>query len=150
LLAAEDQLRNQLTVVTFDTFPEMESAFDRGEVDGVLLDDVLKGELRDAISIDGIQKTNAWKAYHEDANALGFPKEQFAIAVVLDVNNGQDQPRESFFEWVGRLYATPEDKLAGESSLYAQLQRALRSNDVQDKLLPKLRERYRIPSSPIR
>jgi len=148
LLAAEDKFRNQLTIVTFDTFPEMESAFDRGEVDGILLDDVLENELREAVAIDGLQKTAAWNRYHEDTSNLGFPNEQFAIAVVRDVSEGQSENSNSLFGWFENLFKTPEEQLVGDNFLFGQLQSALRSDEVQKTLLPTLRSVYKIPSRP--
>ena len=149
LLAAEDKFRNQLTVVTFDTFPEMESAFDRGEVDGILLDDVLEDELREAVAIGGLSKTAAWKRYHEDTSNLGFPKEEFAIAVVRDVSEGRDETLNPLLGWFQTLFKTPEEQLVGDNFLFGQLQSALRSDDVQKKLLPTLRDVYNIPSRPV-
>jgi ABC-type amino acid transport substrate-binding protein len=159
-LAAEDALRNQVTVMTFDTFPEMESAFDRGEVDGVLLDDVLHEQLVDAIPLEGLQKTDAWTKYHDDPNALGFPKEEFSIAVVMDVGGDQVETNPS---WVQRifqgfrrmsarfigLFTKTMERKQREPSLFQALQFALQTSTVQENLLPKLRNYYKIPNAEV-
>jgi ABC-type amino acid transport substrate-binding protein len=142
-LTSERILKDRLTLVTFDDFPTLESAFDRGEVDGVLLDDVLSNELNDAVALEGLKDTDAWKSYHDDANALGLKTEQFAIAVVMDTDVASQQS--SMISRLVDKLGGGEERHGSQESLYGALQHALRTQEVQLTLLPKLRQSYEIP-----
>lgn len=142
LLEREKSLKNQITVVTFDTYPALEEAFDRGEVGGALLDDVLGQELHDATPLTGLRDTAAWASYHEDEDSLGLPREEFAIAVVLDKDDRLDANRTGTFDRLKHLLSPRSDDFISSASLYSQVQQALASDDVRRRLLPNLRSRF--------
>lgn len=142
LLERESSFLNRLTVVSFDTYPALEAAFDRGEVGGVLLDDVLGEQLRDATAIEGLQETRAWERYHADEDALGFPKEEFSIAVAIDSGDRESDTQQGLGLQLRHYFFPKADDFVSPRSLFSQLQRALKSDDVQGRLLPKLRDRF--------
>jgi ABC-type amino acid transport substrate-binding protein len=142
LLGREIVLKNQLTIVTFDTFPALESAFERGEIDAVLLDDVLGDIMRDATPIQGLRNTVAWGVYHEDEDSLGFPQEEFSIGVALDIDDRLDAVQLNGLKRVSHFFSPQNDDLISTSSLYTQLQSALRTTAVRTELLPCLRRKF--------
>ena len=59
-------------------------------------------EKRDLSMIFEIRRPG--KTYHKDANIIGFPKEEFAIAVVLDVSHDEAEHPWPFLLWVKGLF----------------------------------------------
>jgi ABC-type amino acid transport substrate-binding protein len=138
LLAAEFQFPDKLTIVAFPSFPALLSAFERREVDGVLVDDVLSEDLyesrninagrRDVYRVRGLDETPAWQAY---LARLGAPREQFAIAVAR--NQPRTTPHSKLVGWIFSLFNL--DLLDFQSrrlqtGLYEPLQLALHSHQI--------------------
>jgi ABC-type amino acid transport substrate-binding protein len=91
---------------SFPSFPAMEHAMDRGEVDGVLIDETFVDH-DDWKPLNGVQTTQAWKEYLKDY--LGTPGgERVAIAVAVDQ---QQTPRQES----GNLYSALHEALAPAS-----------------------------------
>jgi len=91
-----NELKNQketenLKVVPFKSFPQLQAAFEKQDVTAVIADGIMKSTmgLTDPRSLDDLQHTNGWKAYL--SNRLGYSREEFGIAVISDVKSS-DQP----------------------------------------------------------
>jgi ABC-type amino acid transport substrate-binding protein len=68
----------------FDSFPAMEAAMDRGELDGVIIDDVFV-ERSDWAPVPGLTRTYAWRRYKADfLHTSEDGEEEYAIAVAID------------------------------------------------------------------
>jgi ABC-type amino acid transport substrate-binding protein len=160
LLTAEEPFQNKLSVVAFSSFPAMESAFERRQIDGVLIDNVLFQELKnpaavdvdndprtppqDVWSIQGLDRTSAWKSYHA---RLGSDTEQFAIAVTTD----RAQAALPRFRLLNTLFNLDLVRFGTESpqmGLYEPLQLALHSPQLVS-IRSKLRTSNRLPPEPI-
>src|SRR5579885_2284755 len=140
LLADEKDVKDRLTVATFPSFPGLEHAFDTGEVDGILVDDTLERNMADARQLDGIESVgSAWETYHQDLRYVGYPREEFAIAVASGTDHDGSCPP---YGLAALLH--PFARTDGVSSFYCQLCDALRDPDVQDHLLPALRQKYKL------
>lgn len=97
---------------TFNSYPEMEAAMDRGEIDGVLVDDALVRRT-DWKRVPGLRSTEAWTSYKD--HFLRGESEDYAIAVAFD---------------------------AGDASLYSAIQTALSDQVLKNRYLPALRRIY--------
>jgi ABC-type amino acid transport substrate-binding protein len=86
-LTTEGGSDNRITLVTFETFAGLERAFEGGDVDGAVVDCMLASRLADASPIGGVQGTDAWTAYLNDGDNLGYGKEELGIAMVRDVES---------------------------------------------------------------
>jgi len=80
LLSKDRQYRSKLVKIAVDSYPELESAMDGGQVDGVLIDDTFVNR-QDWIALGGLKNTPAWREYH--AGFLGSDYEDIAIATIL-------------------------------------------------------------------
>jgi ABC-type amino acid transport substrate-binding protein len=138
LLTAEEPFQNKLSVVAFASFPALQSAFERRQVDGILIDDVLcqdvinpdacayhRFESQDIWPVRELNRTAAWAAYYQ---RLGneYDKEQFAIAVATD--KAQAPPPR--LRILGTLFNTTLVRFGSETpqtGLYEPLQLALHS-----------------------
>jgi hypothetical protein len=134
-LASDSEFETKLSVVTFPSYSTLKEAFERQQVDGVLVDSVLGEDMPDAVEVDGLDKTEAWKEYHE---RIGYKEEEFAIAVASDPHHEKEGAWYQLFNRMRKLFGAeqPEDN----DSLYDPLQDALRSPSIH-KLLPELRKR---------
>ena len=86
-LAADPSFNERLSIVAFPTYAALSAAFQRGVVDGVLIDSVLSTDLKNIapttiVKIAGLDKTRAWSEYHR---RIGSPDEYFAIAVATEI-----------------------------------------------------------------
>jgi ABC-type amino acid transport substrate-binding protein len=162
LLSAETGFENKISVVAFDSFPLLQSAFEEREVDAVLVDGVLLPELlepdqsavqtnsqaknhtltnQDVWVIKGLEDTSASKSYHA---RLGSEGEEFSIAVATD----REKTDKSFFRPVKDLafnfdlvrLENPDTQM----SLYEPLQLALHSYQVVS-IRSVLREANNLP-----
>jgi ABC-type amino acid transport substrate-binding protein len=94
---------------TFSSFPAMEHAMDRGEVDGVIIDETFVDH-DDWKVLGGIQTTAAWKYYIE--NYLGTPGgEKVAIAVAVEQDRSQEALRHD------DLYSALREALSQDSPI---------------------------------
>jgi ABC-type amino acid transport substrate-binding protein len=92
LLTLEPPLHNKIEVVPEDTFPILESAIDHDEVRAILIDGSLGTQLLDDLKvIEGVETYDAYQTYLSDPNYIGFGKEEFGIAVAMDVKAENDE-----------------------------------------------------------
>lgn len=138
LLTAEEPFQNKLSVVAFASFPALQSAFERRQVDGILIDDVLcqdlispdactkhKFESQDIWPVSGLNRTEAWASYYKRLG-YDYDKEQFAIAVATD----KAQAPPSRLRALDTLFNTTLVRFGGDApqtGLYEPLQLALHS-----------------------
>ena len=140
-LASDSRFETKLSVVAFSSYSMLREAFERQDVDGVLIDSVLGGDLPDATVVSGLEKTAAWNDY---LNRIGYEAEEFAIAVADDPHHQDDNVWHSFRSYFRRWFNLP-DTSEDNDSLYDPLQHALRSVAIQE-LLPELRRRNGLPT----
>jgi ABC-type amino acid transport substrate-binding protein len=65
----------------FDSFPSMEAAMDKGEIDGVIIDDSFV-QRTDWVKISGLKGKDAWRSYL--SRYVHSNREEYAIAVAID------------------------------------------------------------------
>lgn len=145
-LSGESSFGNHLTIVALPSYWALRSAFENREINGVLIDSVLGYELattQDAGGsahrlVTGLQQTDAWKEYQ---SRLGYDDEEFAIAVASD-----DAPQSRRREWLTNFFYLPfHGSTAGSrTDLYAPLQSAIRSNEIQS-VLARIRIKNDVP-----
>jgi hypothetical protein len=70
-----------LRKVEFDSFPSMEAAMDKGELDGLIIDDAFV-QRPDWAKLSGLTGTNAWSSYL--SNYICGDREEYATAVAVD------------------------------------------------------------------
>jgi ABC-type amino acid transport substrate-binding protein len=75
-----------LQIVTYNSFPELESAFERQEIVGVITDGVMASTmgLNEPKELRDLKKNGGWSTYLQDH--IGYPREQFAVAVASDAD----------------------------------------------------------------
>jgi hypothetical protein len=111
-------LKDKLVKIPFSSYPDLENAMERGELDGLIVDDTFVSTVpSDWVHLIGLTETQAWQDYLREfigSDAVGVKaEEQIAIATVLE-------------------------GAQSKSTLYLALQRALRSAEVKKQLLPDL------------
>jgi ABC-type amino acid transport substrate-binding protein len=159
LLTAEEPLQNRLSVVAFSSFPALQSAFERRQVDGILIDDVLCQDLispdacayhtfksQDIWPVRDLNRTSAWAEYYQRLG-YDYEKEQFAIAVATDKAL---VPRHRL-RALGSLFNTPFVRFGGDApqtGLYEPLQLALHSPQLVS-IRSLLRTSNRLPPEPV-
>lgn len=159
LLTAEEPLQNRLSVVAFASFPVLQSAFERRQVDGILIDDVLCQDLispeacashkfmsQDVWPVRDLNRTSAWAAYYKRLG-YDYDQEQFAIAVATD--KAQAPPPR--LRAVGTLFNTTLVRFGGDApqtGLYEPLQLALHSPQLVS-IRSQLRISNRLPPEPV-
>jgi ABC-type amino acid transport substrate-binding protein len=103
-----------LSKVEFDSFPSMEAAMDKGEIDGVIIDDSFV-QRKDWVRISGLKDKAAWHSYL--SGYVHADREEYAIAVAID---DVDQSLYTALEGALRDGFITRDKLAlftGDTSL---------------------------------
>lgn len=75
-----------LQIVTYNSFPELESAFERQEIVGVITDGIMASTmgLNEPKMLRDLKKNAGWSTYLRDH--IGYPQEEFAIAVASDAD----------------------------------------------------------------
>lgn len=162
LLSAEEGFENKISLVAFDSFPSLQSAFGDRQVDAVLVDDVLLPELlepdqslvpansqaqnhtrtnQDVWIIEGLEKTSASKSYHA---RLGSEDEEFSIAVATDREKTDNSFWKSLKDLAFNFDLVPPKNAETQMSLYEPLQLALHSSQVVSSR-PLLREANHLP-----
>jgi ABC-type amino acid transport substrate-binding protein len=122
-LATETINDHVISVVTFKSVPELESAFEGGEVDGVLMDNMLNPDASGMIEIDNLKKLTAWSNFR---SRLGFDKkESFAIAVAAEKDESLKNPCDFDTKW---WWEQSDDA----NSLYCPLDHALKDRYDKD------------------
>ncbi|HZT32563.1 MAG TPA: transporter substrate-binding domain-containing protein [Bryobacteraceae bacterium] len=81
--------KETVTTLRFPSYPALESAMDRGDIDGLIIDGTFVSGSKAWTSLAGWKETPAYRScYLADPNHVGFPREELAIATAID---GQDQ-----------------------------------------------------------
>ena len=112
LLSKDPRYRSRLVKVPVESYPELESAMDGGQVDGILIDDTFVNR-QDWIALQGLKDTPAWSEYHH--SFLGSSYEDIAIATIL--GGGDAEPAG-----------------ASSSDLYQALHQALSNRKVRRRI----------------
>jgi hypothetical protein len=100
------------------SYPALESAMERGDLDGIIIDDSFVSKKQtDWVTIPDLVKTNAWQTYTSEYVGPqpdgGAPAEQIAIATI-------------------------QDETDSNRGLYSALQTALKKKEIRAVLLPAL------------
>jgi hypothetical protein len=114
----EEDFKSKLHKLSFRSYPALESAMERGDLDGIIIDDSFVSKKQtDWVSIPDLVKTNAWRTYTSEYVGPqpdgGPPVEQIAIATI-------------------------QDETDSNGGLYSALQTALKKNEIRAILLPAL------------
>jgi ABC-type amino acid transport substrate-binding protein len=81
-----------LRIRSYKSFPDLEGAFERQEVAGVITDGIMASTmgLNEPKTLSELKNNRGWSAYLKDH--IGYPQEQFAIAVVSDARQNVQSP----------------------------------------------------------
>jgi ABC-type amino acid transport substrate-binding protein len=153
-LAAEAKVEHKLSVVAFPSFGAMASAFNRRTIDGVLVDNVLGCELKQAdnpdaiVEVKGLEETSAWEEYHQ---RLGVEHETFAIAVATESTPAKGTYIEQLGQRVSihvRKWMNVEEQSHSDvGGLYGELQAALSMANT-DRLVSSLKRNNQVCPDP--
>jgi ABC-type amino acid transport substrate-binding protein len=139
-LASEAMKDHTISVVRFRSVPELEDAFDRGEVDGVLMDEVKRPSTSGMQEIKGITSSDAWRKFKKQ---IGFEgSEQFAIAVAASEGEDLSAPCDFQVNWVFKRLG----RFDSSNSLFCPLEHGLEDN-YPGKLAGPIADNFDIPIS---
>jgi ABC-type amino acid transport substrate-binding protein len=122
-LTGEQDFRNRLIVTPYPSYESLKVAFERRDVDGLLIDSLtgdslLESDRANVSVITGLESTEAWKQY---TKRLGYDSEEFAIAVAVDA-----EPDDHPWQGIKRFFHLEGQPEA--STLYEVLSNALLSH----------------------
>jgi hypothetical protein len=138
-----------LKVVAFQSPADIESAHEKGEIRAVLIDNVLKPEmgLEHARILTDLSSQPGWKQYLR--SYIGEKREQFAIAVGLDLGASKDEHHQSLWEGLLRTLessAQASGKSEEDASFFVEQVNCALGSDVILNLIASSYDRHRLKS----
>jgi ABC-type amino acid transport substrate-binding protein len=116
-LLQEDH-KNNIKEITYTSYPALESAMERGELDGIIIDDTfVSNSHTDWVSLPDLAKTQAWITYTSEY--IGSSPEDRKSPEQIAI-------------------ATVREETDASRGLYSALQAALKDKEINKKLLPAL------------
>jgi len=89
LLLSEVDLKAGMRIIPFNSFPALDGALDRGDVDAVIVDNTLAAGLTGLKELHGLRSYPAWNKYMENDQYIGYPAEEFAVAIAHDARKDE-------------------------------------------------------------
>lgn len=79
---------DRLKIVPYRSFPDLENAFEKQDVDAVITDGVMRSTmgLIEPRKLTDLKKRDGWEKYLGDNNFIGYQREEFGMAVVSDID----------------------------------------------------------------